>query len=75
MTFLWPWMLLGLGVVPVLAAMYALAQRRRPRYAARFTNLDLLANVVEAAPGWRRHLPPALYLLAAGSGVKFAVHL
>ncbi len=67
MTFLWPWMLLGLGVVPVLAAMYALAQRRRPRYAARFTNLDLLANVVEAAPGWRRHLPPALYLLAVAA--------
>jgi Ca-activated chloride channel family protein len=63
MTFLWPWMLLALGLVPVLAGLYVLAQRRRPRYAVRFTNLDLLANVVEASPGWRRHLPPALYLL------------
>lgn len=67
MTFLWPWMLLGLAILPLLVGVYALAQRRRPRFAARFTNLDLLANVVEAAPGWRRHLPPALYLLAVAA--------
>lgn len=67
MTFLWPWMLLGLAILPLLVGVYALAQRRRPRYAARFTNLDLLANVVEATPGWRRHLPPALYLLAVAA--------
>ncbi|MCX7618680.1 MAG: VWA domain-containing protein [Tepidiforma sp.] len=69
MTFLWPWMLLGLAAVPLLAGLYALAQRRRPKYAARFTNLDLLANVVEASPNWRRHLPPALYLLAIAAVV------
>jgi Ca-activated chloride channel family protein len=39
-------------------------QRRRPKYAVRFTNLDLLANVVDRSPGWRRHLPPALYVLS-----------
>jgi len=69
MTFLWPWMLLALGVVPVLAGLYAVMQRRRPKYAARFTNLDLLANVVEASPGWRRHIPPVLYLLAIAAVV------
>ena len=39
-------------------------QRRRIKYAARFTNLDLLANVVDASPGRRRHLPAALALAA-----------
>jgi Ca-activated chloride channel family protein len=34
------------------------------RYAVRFTNLDLLANIVTKTPRWRRHLPPALFLLA-----------
>jgi len=32
------------------------------RYAVRFTNLDLLANVVHRSPGWRRHLPTLFYL-------------
>ncbi len=69
MTFAWPWMLLGLGAVPLLAGLYVLVQRRRPKYAARFTNLELLANVVEASPNWRRHLPPALYLLGVAAVV------
>ena len=30
----------------------------------RFTNLDLLANVVDASPRWRRHVPPAVFLAA-----------
>ena len=65
MHFEWPWMLLGLLLVPVLAGSYMLAQRRRRKYTVRFTNLDLLASVVGADPGWRRHVPPALYLLGS----------
>jgi Ca-activated chloride channel family protein len=60
----WPGLLWALLLVPVALAAYLLAQRRRSRYTVRFTNLDLLANVVSAKPGWRRHVPPALYLLA-----------
>jgi Ca-activated chloride channel family protein len=60
----WPGLLWALLLVPVAAAAYLLAQRRRSRYTVRFTNLDLLANVVSGTPGWRRHLPPAFYLLA-----------
>ena len=57
--------LLGLVLlVPVALAAYLLAQRRRSRYTVRFTNLDLLANVDSAKPGWCRHVPPAFYLLA-----------
>ena len=68
----WPGFLWGLLLVPVAVAAYLLGQRRRTRYAVRFTNLDLLANVVSRSPGWRRHVPPALYVLAL-TGLLLAV--
>jgi Ca-activated chloride channel family protein len=64
MSLEWPGFLWALALIPVAVLAYLLAQRRRTRYAVRFTNLDLLANVVSRSPGWRRHLPPALYVLA-----------
>src|ERR1700704_3622536 len=63
MSFLNPVWLPILVVVPVLALIYILAQRRRSVYAVRFTNLDLLASVVGKGPGFRRHVPTALFLL------------
>jgi Ca-activated chloride channel homolog len=67
MTFLAPLLLLGLLLVPVLVGLYAWAQRRRSRYAVRFTNLDLLANIAPRRPAWRRHVPPAIYLAAVAA--------
>ena len=63
MSFLNPIWLPILLVIPVLALIYAFAQRRRSLYAVRFTNLDLLASVVGKRPGFRRHVPTALFLL------------
>ena len=62
--FVWPLALLSLVLIPLLVALYVWAQYRRPKYAARFTNLDLLANVVDRTPNWRRHVPAVLGLLA-----------
>ena len=62
MTFAAPWLLLGLLLVPLAVGGYLLVQRRRSRYAVRFTNVDLLANLAPRRPAWRRHLPPVLYL-------------
>lgn len=62
--FVWPLALLSLVLIPLLVALYVWAQYRRPKYAARFTNLDLLANVVDRSPNWRRHVPAVLGLLA-----------
>jgi Ca-activated chloride channel family protein len=64
---LYPLFLLGLLAIPVLLAGYLLAQRRRRAYTLRFTNLQLLRSVVRRAPGFRRHLPPALFLLGAAA--------
>src|SRR4029450_9535955 len=63
-TFASPFVLWGLLLIPVALVAYWLVQRRRIKYAARFTNLDLLANVVDASPGRRRHIPAALVLAA-----------
>lgn len=64
MTFAAPARLGLLLVVAGLAVSYIVAQRRRPRYAVRFTNLELLDVVAPDRPGFRRHLP-ALALLAS----------
>ena len=64
MSFASPFILWGLLLIPVALLAYWLVQRRRIKYAARFTNLDLLVNVVDATPGRRRHLPALLTLAA-----------
>lgn len=64
MSFTSPSLLWSLVLVPLATGAYVLSQRRRARYVVRFTNLDLLANLVPQSPRWRRHLPPSLYLLA-----------
>src|SRR4029078_531821 len=43
---------------------YVWFQRRREAEVAAFVQPALLANVVDRVPGWRRHLPVAVLLLA-----------
>lgn len=64
MRFLWPEMLWLLLMVPALIAVYWYALRRRRKAAIRYASLMLVRDA--AAPGrlWRRHVPPALFLLA-----------
>jgi Ca-activated chloride channel family protein len=62
-TFERPLLLLTLLAVPLAVALYVLAERRRMRYAIRFTNLDVLAGVVGDRYR-RRFVPLALFLLA-----------
>jgi Ca-activated chloride channel family protein len=62
MTFLWPHYLWLMLVPALLPAAYVWLMRRRNRAAVAYSGLV----TVRAAAGrsWRRHLPPALFLLA-----------
>lgn len=73
MQFLWPLNLWLLWVVPALLALYVYAQRRRRKYALRYASLSLVKEALGRGPGIRRHIPPALYLVAlAAMLVAFA---
>jgi Ca-activated chloride channel homolog len=72
MSFQNPAALLLLAFVPLTALIYLAAQRRRRRFAVRFTNMELLGDVVSDTPSWRRHIPPLLFLLSIAALV-FAI--
>jgi len=61
-----PWLLLALPLLGVAVGLWLLAERRRMRYAVKFTNVDVLATVVSGR-SWLRIVPPALFTLALAS--------
>jgi Ca-activated chloride channel homolog len=79
MSFASPYLLLALLVVPLAVAGAILVERRRARFPVSFTNLEVLAGVVETRRPWRRFVPLACMLLAlaasAAALAQPAVHL
>lgn len=67
MKFLWPFALLALALIPLLVLLYAAMQRRRRRYAVRYSSLSLLRAAIPAQSKVRRYLPMALFLVALAS--------
>ncbi|HMR95392.1 MAG TPA: VWA domain-containing protein [Microthrixaceae bacterium] len=63
--FLHPERLWLILVVVGLAALYVGLQFTSPRYAVRFSNLELLDSVAPRRPGWRRHAVAGCFLVAA----------
>ncbi|MCS7059531.1 MAG: VWA domain-containing protein [Anaerolineae bacterium] len=63
MSFVWPALLSLLAIVPVLAGLYVWMARRRERVLARYGHFGL-AGAGTSSATLRRHLPPALFLLA-----------
>jgi len=63
MTFIWGEMLWLLLLLPVLVALYVWALRRK-KSSLRYANLGLVKQAMTKSVGWRRHVPPALFLLA-----------
>jgi Ca-activated chloride channel family protein len=62
MSFIWPMMLLSLLLLPLFVVLY-LWQQRRQRLVARYGSFGLMYETADQQLGWRRHLPPLLFLL------------
>ena len=66
-TFFWPEMLWGLLLVPLLVLLYVWLLRRRKKSSIRYASLALVKEAMGRGAAWRRHLPPALLLVAITS--------
>ena len=64
MSFLWPLMLWSLLLLPLLVLLYLWLLGRRKKVALPYSQLALVREAAGKGLGWRRHMPPALLLLA-----------
>ncbi len=64
MDFLWPQFLWLLLALPVLVALYLWLLRRKKKMAVRYASLSIVKEAMGTGPQLRRHIPPALFLLA-----------
>jgi Ca-activated chloride channel homolog len=64
MNFLWPELLWLLATLPLLVVAYVWLLNRRKKFALRFASLGLVKEAIGGSARWRRHVPPALFLLA-----------
>ncbi len=56
-------MLVLLILIPVLIGVYISIQRRRRQVAGRFANPGFAQGMIGRGPGFRRHIPPAVFLV------------
>ncbi|MEO8884157.1 MAG: VWA domain-containing protein [Devosia sp.] len=64
MTFIWLEALWLLLLVPLLVLAYLWLLRRKKKAAVRYANLALVKQAMGRGVNWRRHVPPALLLIA-----------
>jgi Ca-activated chloride channel family protein len=64
MSFLVEWRLFLLVGVGAMAGTWVAVALQRRRHVVRFTNVELLDVVAPREPGWRRHVPAVLFLVA-----------
>ncbi|MBK6008977.1 VWA domain-containing protein [Ramlibacter ginsenosidimutans] len=64
MDFLWPQFLWLLLALPVLVALYLWLLRRKKKMAVRYASLSIVKEAMGTGSQLRRHIPPALFLLA-----------
>ena len=67
MNFVWPDLLWSLLALPLLVLLYTWLLRKRRRSTVRLASLSVAKAALGKGPGWRRHVPPLLLLLAIGT--------
>lgn len=72
MKFIWPSMLWLLAALPLLVALYFWLLARKRRSTVRVASVTVAKLALGRGPGWRRHVPPLLMLMALGALV-FAI--
>jgi Ca-activated chloride channel homolog len=69
MKFIWPSMLWLLALLPLLVLLYVWLLRKKRRTTVRLASVQVAKLALGSGPGWRRHVPPALMLLAVAAGL------
>src|SRR5215208_7483426 len=67
MSLLWPGFLYLLLLIPLIIAVYIWIQRRRRRFAVRYSSLSLVREAAAKQSWLRKHFPFLLFLLALAS--------
>jgi Ca-activated chloride channel family protein len=62
--FQWPTLLWTLALLPLLVGLYLWLLKRRRRSTVRLASIGVAKAALGKGPGWRRHVPPALLLVA-----------
>lgn len=63
MSFIWPFMLAALVLLPFGVILYLWFQRRRRQIVARYGSLGLVQTGTASGLGWRRHVPAVFFFL------------
>ena len=64
MSFIWPWVLVSLLVLPLCVFVYLRLQRKRSRDAASLGTMGTVREWTTALAGRRHHVPPIIFLIA-----------
>jgi Ca-activated chloride channel homolog len=72
MSFIWPSMLWLLALLPLLVLLYLWLLNKKRKTTVRLASVQVAKLAMGKGPGWRRHVPPLLLLLAVAAGL-FAV--
>ena len=67
MSFVWPSMLWLLLLLPLLVLLYLWLLARKRRSTVRVASVNVAKLALGKGPGWRRHVPPLLMLLAVSA--------